>query len=458
MKTGNVRLGHATNSSSSHSIVIVDPRTTVPNGQPVKRGEYGWENFVLTAPEDKMAYLAAAIAETLQAYLPMEIVNQIMAEQFPGLGWREDWYVDHASRIDLPLDAVTRQPSLEFLQDLKHFLSRQDVIVTGGTDDSYEPPIWVHGKHLDFPTVESYYPMLATKNEDWWTLYTPETGAKTRFSFENNPAPLVRSTVPELVDLKITDYCPFGCTFCYQNSTRDGQHAPLEVVQRYLKVLAQVGTFEVALGGGEPLLHPDFIEILKIAHELGITPNFTTKVHPRMWGQELKEAVKAYCGNFAMSVNSWQDIEELAQYKELVRANKGRWPYSYGPVVHYVIGTGPLGELKLMIHTCNTFSLPLTLLGFKTTGRGEFYLPEEFELPLGLLEESQRLSVDTAFVKQYKNTLENINKLFIVPEEGRFNMYIDAVTNKAAASSYSGQKADCTPETVLDIYRELEIE
>lgn len=39
---------------------------------------------------------------------------------------------------------------------------------------------------------------------------------------------------------------------------------------------AEMGTFQVALGGGNPNQHPDFIEMLEYTRSKGIVPNYTT--------------------------------------------------------------------------------------------------------------------------------------------------------------------------------------
>lgn len=84
---------------------------------------------------------------------------------------------------------------------------------------------------------------------------------------------------PELADISISNYCTKGCTFCYRNSSADGA---LMSIADYNLVLNQLThpsygpIFQVALGGGEPLEHPDFLHIIKITAERGIVANFTT--------------------------------------------------------------------------------------------------------------------------------------------------------------------------------------
>jgi len=65
------------------------------------------------------------------------------------------------------------------------------------------------------------------------------------------------------VDIKITDYCPFGCPFCYQGSTVKGIHADFEELKKAIDFFVdKVGVFEVILGGGEPTLYPHIEDLL----------------------------------------------------------------------------------------------------------------------------------------------------------------------------------------------------
>jgi uncharacterized radical SAM superfamily Fe-S cluster-containing enzyme len=83
--------------------------------------------------------------------------------------------------------------------------------------------------------------------------------------------------VPELLDVSITDYCATGCPFCYRGSTEAGQHASTSYLRRLAAACGEAGVFEVAIGGGEPTEHPDFVEILRAFRDAGVVPNFTTR-------------------------------------------------------------------------------------------------------------------------------------------------------------------------------------
>ena len=63
---------------------------------------------------------------------------------------------------------------------------------------------------------------------------------------------------------------------------------------------ADMGTFQVALGGGNPNQHPDFVEILEYTTSKGIVPNYTT--NGRGLSDEILGATHKHCGAVAISV------------------------------------------------------------------------------------------------------------------------------------------------------------
>ena len=81
-------------------------------------------------------------------------------------------------------------------------------------------------------------------------------GTKIRYTKDNAFKP----EFPESIDVKITDYCDMGCAYCHELSTPKGKHANLDILLEVLKPLLP-GT-ELAIGGGNPLFHPNLLPFL----------------------------------------------------------------------------------------------------------------------------------------------------------------------------------------------------
>ena len=88
------------------------------------------------------------------------------------------------------------------------------------------------------------------KNGNYRVLIDLETGTKIR----ENDLDFFRADFPESFDVKITNRCDIGCAFCHENSTCDGKHGNILFAGFIDKLHPYT---EIAIGGGNPLAHPD---------------------------------------------------------------------------------------------------------------------------------------------------------------------------------------------------------
>lgn len=82
------------------------------------------------------------------------------------------------------------------------------------------------------------------------------------------------SDFPESIDLKITNKCNRGCAWCHENSSIDGKHGNINL--KFIDTLKPYT--EVAIGGGNPLEHPQLIDLLKKLKEQKIYANMTVNL------------------------------------------------------------------------------------------------------------------------------------------------------------------------------------
>ena len=91
----------------------------------------------------------------------------------------------------------------------------------------------------------------------------PDAAATTNFlaeHFRNNPQIFS-------FQFELTSRCNERCRHCYLPGSRDFHDMETDLVISILDQLADMGTLKVTFSGGECLLHPDFIPILKHARE-----------------------------------------------------------------------------------------------------------------------------------------------------------------------------------------------
>ncbi len=127
-----------------------------------------------------------------------------------------------------------------------------------------------------------------------------------------------RSPSPETVDISITNRCGMGCSYCYQSSVPGASHGHRDLVETILKGFTHI-PYQIALGGGEPTLHPEFPYILRRARELGTIPNYTTAGY-HMTGEIIK-ATNEVCGGVAMTYHAFKGQDWFGNLYGKIRRN-----------------------------------------------------------------------------------------------------------------------------------------
>ncbi len=260
-------------------------------------------------------------------------------------------------------------------------------------------------------------------------IYNPTTGLKIRmvkdgFTYD-------KSETPELVDVKITNFCSYGCRNCYQASTEDGQHGDIEYITDIIKALHLMDCFEIAIGGGEPATHPQFAQILNMCDVYNITPNFTTFGTDWLQDQEIVDAVKKYVGGIGVSVYSKNSVQKYWTIKNALKDSKVQ------VMVQHVAGMFPFKTTYELVKEVDH----ILLLGYKSVGFGVNKIPTKFtddQVKEIFALKDKRISVDTAFLDNYGHVLDElgISKILRSSPEGKFSCYIDAVEQKIGQSSY----------------------
>src|SRR5207244_6533224 len=80
---------------------------------------------------------------------------------------------------------------------------------------------------------------------------------------------------PMQCSLYVTDRCNLDCAYCteYDNSR---PHPSLADLKKWIRKIRDLGTMRIALVGGEPLMHPDIVELVRYCRELGFATSLTT--------------------------------------------------------------------------------------------------------------------------------------------------------------------------------------
>src|SRR5438552_9652420 len=85
------------------------------------------------------------------------------------------------------------------------------------------------------------------------------------------------SRAPMQVSIDLTNACDLSCEFCY--APKVPATLPADKVDRWLAEVDQEGCLGIGFGGGEPTLHPRFVEICRAASRRNLAVTFTTHGH-----------------------------------------------------------------------------------------------------------------------------------------------------------------------------------
>lgn len=135
-------------------------------------------------------------------------------------------------------------------------------------------------------TLRDYPPFfIAYLRQHRFVVEGPADGSLEQVAAVRDAAPTTIAppralAAPETIHFSVTGRCDQACAGCFY-SARPGSavspsDAPFELFRRVVVQAARARVFQMALGGGEPLLHPRLLEMVRLARQSGILPNLTT--------------------------------------------------------------------------------------------------------------------------------------------------------------------------------------
>jgi hypothetical protein len=318
------------------------------------------------------------------------------------------------------------------------------------------------------PATHSIFRVLTRKrNRDFyklrnngfsWVFFDKATGFKLivdKFKTE------IKKQLPDSLDIKITDICHHNCPMCSENCTPNGSYAKIDEI---LSALAILQPLEVAIGGGNPLLHPNLHLLYEGCDKLGIVPNITihcSDIEGFLSEESFFRKRENKPGAIGISVHCIEDIKEVEKFfrkeenKYLARHKSRNY--------HLILGDISKEEFSLITKHLRFDSswsnyTNLVLLGKKEIGRGKNFPWKEIpskeyfeELISNFSPSGLHLIFDTLAIEQIGLDVIK-NSPFYLGEEGEASFFIDFANNEYAISSSSEKRLKITNyESMLDI-------
>jgi radical SAM protein with 4Fe4S-binding SPASM domain len=192
-------------------------------------------------------------------------------------------------------------------------------------------------------------------------------------------------SAPTEAHVAVTRQCSAGCSGCYMDSYLPGtrpdlqaKELGLEGMKQVVDALAEIRVFHLALGGGESLELPWFLELAEYVRDRGMIPNLTTNGFPldennakrcRVFGQinvSLDGVGDAY--RDTRGVRGFEAADRALSLLRKARCRTG---------INVVVSRRNVHDLETIFRYARRMKLnQVELLRFKPSGRGLDPFPE----------------------------------------------------------------------------------
>ena len=271
-------------------------------------------------------------------------------------------------------------------------------------------------------------------------------GTKIRSCKEDKMIP----AFPDSMDIKITGCCDMMCAYCHEDSKPDGKHGNIMNVP-FIDSLHPYT--ELAVGGGNPLTHPQLEEFLTYCKDRKLIVNMTVnQVHFEKEFERIKNLVtnKLIYGLGVSLVNPTPEFINMT--REIPNA-----------VIHIINGIVDRNTLRSLYDR----GLKILILGYKEFRRGNTYHNGDTGTLIDtrknwmhdniseIINHFDTVSFDNLAIKQLevRNIMsdEDFNH-FYMGDDGQFTMYVDTVKQEYAVSSVSTKRYSYTDETIEEMF------
>lgn len=269
--------------------------------------------------------------------------------------------------------------------------------------------------------------------------YTVTIDTKTGTKIRENDLDFFRADFPESMDIKITNRCDMGCPQCHENSTKDGLHGDI-MSEGFIDKLHPYT--ELAIGGGNPLEHPDLMPFLEKCKRLNLIPSMTVNQFHFMNNQNFLKSLVDQHLIYGLGISLTHVTEEFVEaVKEFPNA-----------VIHVINGIVHPTQLESLAN--NGFKI--LILGYKEFRRGEVMYQHQSvaieqlkqmlydRLPEIIKGEwFEVVSFDNLAIKQLDahRLMSNEDwEQFYMGDDGSATMYVDMVNREFAKSSTSTER------------------
>lgn len=249
---------------------------------------------------------------------------------------------------------------------------------------------------------------------------------------------------PESIDLKITNYCNLSdlCVYCHEMSNKKGKHSDIKNILNFLNGLPN--GVEIAIGGGNPLSHPEINTLCDRIKSMNLIPNITVnQIHYD------KEKIPKSVYGVGISFRN-RKIVDIDDNSHII------W--------HLILGVHTLEDFKWL---CQNYTLPKILwLGYKTVGNGDFYkiknsskiddnINSLIEKIGSLGEYTNTIAFDNLAIQQIGKDNPIFKKGDYMGDDGKYSFYYDAVEDVYSIGSSHKDRIPTLEKNAIQIFKQM---
>ena len=481
MKITRIRSGWATNSSSTHSILELEPGQELP--APIHRNwrkeESHYDDFIVSDRPGRITFLHAMAADGARDACDWRNEDEVrrlylqLAAVIPGQPLsREDMRdlrLDNLSGYAVPRKIHSKDMDVDFFERIVRLILRENVIVYDSILAGGQP--WEQAYKGCFRyLLGGGYDMVSRRvSVNEWTLLDRRNGQKHSVRFDKEGRQTAESIDPppralEMVDVSISNACSQHCSFCYRASDPDGPVADARRLEALVKGLKGMDVMEMVLGGGEPTAWPFFYEFLERTDFGDLGVSFTTRdlnfLHifaaaGVIGAVDVLNVIRRKVKAIGLSVRTAEDVAE-AELCLSALFDQGDDHRTNNPqmVYHVIPGIGWREIFDILLEK----ERRMLLLGMKFTGRNangdrrayadtlrEILKDERLDKFMGTPDRWRgRLGVDTQFIVDATAVDPEWVKRFRRESrsdmEGERSAFIDLVDGTMAPCSFGGER------------------
>jgi len=268
-----------------------------------------------------------------------------------------------------------------------------------------------------------------------------DDGTKIR-TYAGNPAP----EFPESIDVKITDFCDQCCPYCHEQSDSMGNHGDLD---RLFNVISELPAgVEMAIGGGNPLAHPNLVKLLIKLKDSGFISNITVNQNHLYKDMKLIDNLINQKLVYGIGVS-------------IVNNNFGNIRFSDNMVFHLIAGISDIRIIDELLKL-STKIPKILVLGYKRFGRGSDYYNVSVEENINIWYRNISRYIGKCILCFDNLAIAQLNirrlftdrgwDLFYMGDDFQFSMYLDAVKGQYATSSRSSDRVNFDDCSLIEFF------